>query len=203
MRPSLAFFSSVIEAPKPANVDGMQLPKKLPVSLCLTATPPSDSSADWKGYDHSKCARVDGLCIVWASITLHDSCRSDAVTRLFHHQRPAQDKRSPLSQSFSRAAENCTGTKGRGRFSADALCEAKLCYVASATGAFFAVSSLKAFNTGDCDASDSTLQPLKPRQYLCVRSHVTHLSHLRVSVEFQFTLQGQNVAFSVQEQRAC
>ena len=133
------------------------------------------------------------LCIAWASFTLHDSCRSDAVTRLFHHQRPAQDERFPLSQSFRRAAQYNTplaGTKGRGRFSADALCEAKLCYAASANGAFFAVSSLKAFNAGGCDASDPTLQPLKPRQYLCAPSHATPVCHVRVSVKFHFIFQG-------------
>jgi hypothetical protein len=171
----------------------MQLPKKVPVPVCSTATPPSDASADWKGYDHSKCARVDRLCIAWASFTLHDSCRSDAVTRLFHHQRPAQDERFPLSQSVRRAAQYNTplaGTKGRGRFSADALCEAKLCYAASANGAFFAVSSLKAFNAGGCDASDPTLQPLKPRQYLCVPSHATPVCRVRVSIKFHFIFQG-------------
>jgi hypothetical protein len=78
------------------------------------------------------------------------------------------------------------GTKGRVAFSAQALSEATLCYVASASGAFFAVSSVRAcptppppssnstafahptcmsrrYNRGDAAVSHSILQP---RQYL-------------------------------------
>ncbi len=72
---------------------------------------------------------------------------------------------SPLASTFSATAVVTmpSGTSARVAFSADALSQARLLYTASANGAYFAISSFRAFNRNTTDSdvvrADLTLQP--------------------------------------------
>lgn len=78
-----------------------------------------------------------------------------------------QHSKSALLRGFSviKGRHKAKGTNARVAFSADALCQAQLFYVASAGGSFFALSSVKAFSR---DALDSNIADghltLQPRQ---------------------------------------
>jgi hypothetical protein len=77
-----------------------------------------------------------------ASPSLRAATKRKVLFRITHKARCFC---SPATEPFS-------GTKGRVAFSADALSQARLFYVPSSTGAFFAVSSVKAFNSDAADA---------------------------------------------------
>ena len=64
-------------------------------------------------------------------------------------------------------SEHSAGTNARVAFSANALSQAQLFYVASASGTCFAVTSFKAFSTDAADSEVSRVRPiLQPRQHM-------------------------------------